>query len=185
MSLELIAPPAAEPVALAEMKAHLKIEHSDEDALIAGFAAAARRAVEARGGLALIAQGWRLTLGRPPQGAIALPRSPVFALDGVFLLAKGGAAEPVDPTLYDYEIGPRGRLVLSGVSWPARLVGAVRVDFTAGWAGASSVPEELKLAVKMLAAHFYENREGAAAERVFATPLAVDALIAPWRELRL
>jgi hypothetical protein len=37
----------------------------------------------------------------------------------------------------------------------------------------------------MLAAHFYENRAGAAIERVFATPLAVDALIAPWRELRL
>lgn len=185
MSLELITPPAAEPVTLAETKAHLKIEHAEEDAHIGALARAARRAVEARGGLALIAQGWRLTLPKAPQGPLVLPRAPVFALDGVYRLAKGGAAAPLDPALYDYEIGRSGRLALSGGAFPERSVGALRIDFSAGWADASSVPEELKLAVLMLAAHFYENRAGAAAERVFATPLAVDALIAPWREMRL
>ena len=185
MSLALMTPPSEEPVSLAELKAHLRVEHGDEDALISSLARAARRAVEARGGLALVAQGWRLWLDRPPEGAIALPRSPVFSLDAVSTVDTAGAILAVDPALYDYEIGPRGRVVLSGAIYPSRAISGLRIDFTAGWADASSVPEELKLAVTMLAAHFYENREGAAAERVFAVPQAVDALVAPWRELRL
>lgn len=186
MSLLLLTPPAEEPVSLAEVKAHLRVTHAEEDDAIAAYAQAARRAVEARGGLALIAQGWRLTLDRLPQGVLTLPRSPVFAIDEIAVIGRDGDIEPVDADLYDFETGSLGRIHAKGL-WPysPRTIAGVRVDFTAGWLSAAETPEELKHAVKMLAAHFYENREGAAPEKVFIVPQAVDALIAPYRQVRL
>jgi len=186
MSLLLITPPAEEPVSLAEMKTHLRVTGVSEDTGVSAYLSAARRAVEARGGLALISQQWRLTLDRPPQALLTLPRSPVFAVDSIAVIGRDGDVEEVDPDLYDIETGAVGRIRAAGV-WPysRKLMGGVRIDFSAGWVDAASAPEELKLAVKMLAAHFYESREAALPERLFAVPQAVDALIAPYRQVRL
>lgn len=186
MLLELIDPPTEEPVSLAEVKAHLRVLHDDEDEAIERFARAARRAVELRGGVSLTSQGWRLSLDRAPQGVLTLPRIPVFSVEAVGFVGRNGAFEAVSPEHYDLQTGPAGRLALRGAApWPPREVGAFRVDFTAGWPGPSEVPEELKLAVKMLAAHFFENRQAVGPERVFAAPEAVDALIAPYRSMRI
>lgn len=186
MLLTLHTPPAEEPVPLADLKAHLRVAHDDEDALIAGLGAAARRAVEARAGIALMPQTYRLVLDDAPQGVLLLPRGPVFALLAVAVVNREGVAAPVDPSLYDFAPGLVATLASRGVFPRTELLaGGYRVDFSAGFAGAAAVPEELKLAVKMLAAHFYENREAAAPERVFAAPAAADALIAPYRRVRL
>lgn len=186
MSLLQISAPAEEPVPLAEMKEHLRITGSAEDSALAAYAGAARRAVEARGGLSLVAQGWRLTLDRPPQVVLTLPRAPVFSIDAVAVIDRSGGIEGVDQDLYDVETGGVGRIRARSIwPYPRKLLGGVRIDFTAGWADGASVPEELRLAVKMLAAHFFENRGEAIPERLFAVPHAVDALIAPYRQVRL
>lgn len=186
MSLDLLTPPTAEPVSLAELKQHLRVEHADDDAAITDYGLAARRAVEARGQLALMMQQWRLTLDRAPAGILTLPRAPAFAIDTIVVVRRTGVLDPVDAELYDFEPGPQARLISRG-NWPYsdRLVAGVRIEFTAGWATPADVPEELRLAVKMLAAHFYENREGAQPEKLFTAPQAVDALIAPWKQVRL
>ena len=62
MTLALISPPAVEPVTLADMKAHLRVTHDSEDAMIASLIKAAREELEQAAGLALISQGWRLYL---------------------------------------------------------------------------------------------------------------------------
>ncbi|MGH6951903.1 MAG: head-tail connector protein, partial [Vitreimonas sp.] len=54
MSIVTITPPASEPVSLAEAKLFLRIDHAAEDGLIAMLISAAREAVEAGIGRALI-----------------------------------------------------------------------------------------------------------------------------------
>ena len=58
MALVMTAAPAAEPIGLAEAKAHLRIDADDEDTLLTALIVAARLFVERTLGLALITQGW-------------------------------------------------------------------------------------------------------------------------------
>src|SRR3974377_2319928 len=66
MRLDLITPPAVEPVTLAEAKQHARVEYPDDDALITGMIVAARRMAETRLRSALITQTWNLYLDSFP-----------------------------------------------------------------------------------------------------------------------
>jgi len=57
----LLAGPAAEPVTLAEAKQFLRVEHDDDDDIIAALIAGSRIHVETQTRRALITQSWRLT----------------------------------------------------------------------------------------------------------------------------
>ncbi|PZN51615.1 MAG: hypothetical protein DIU65_11005, partial [Proteobacteria bacterium] len=59
MTLFRTVEPAAEPVTLAEVKVHLRIDGTTEDELVAGLVRAARQEVERATGMALIEQSWR------------------------------------------------------------------------------------------------------------------------------
>jgi len=64
--LNLLSGPAVEPVSEAEAMAHVRISGEEEIALLHGHIRAAREAVEAWTGRALISQSWRLSLDRWP-----------------------------------------------------------------------------------------------------------------------
>jgi uncharacterized phiE125 gp8 family phage protein len=186
MSLTLLSPPASEPVTLSEFKEHLRVTEADEDALIAGVLVAAVRAVEARAGLALLLQQWRLTLDAVPDETVFLPIAPAASVDAVTVTDAAGVPQAVDAAAYEFAPGAPGRLRVAA-PWPrpgVKLDG-VAVDFTAGYADAASVPEPLKQAVKQLGAHFFETREAALEARLYSAPQSVDALLAPFRRVRL
>ncbi len=186
MSLMLLSAPVSEPVTLAEIKAHLRIAHPDEDALISSLSVAARQAVEVRGQLALIAQQWRFSFDALKDTIIELPVAPVISIDGVNVVDDAGVAQTVNPGLYESVVGAVGRVKALG-PWPApgRKIDGIQIDFTAGYGDAASTPDDLKQAVKYIAAHFYENRERAQTDRVFSVPDVADALIAPYRRIKL
>ncbi|HBS31895.1 MAG TPA: hypothetical protein DEA40_09150, partial [Parvularcula sp.] len=175
MSLALITPPTEEPVTLAAFKEHVKVDGADEDASLSGFLLAARRTIEARYNLAILAQGWRLTLDAAP-AEIALPLSPVLSIDQVGIV-RAGVTEMLAPSAYEARTGRGGGVRLKSGGPGAGLV----VAFTAGWANADALPEELKLAVKTLAAHFYERREGETAD---GAP-GVVRILSAYRQVRL
>src|SRR4051812_7717821 len=94
-------PPAAEPVTLAEAKAYLRVVTGDEDALVALLIGAARRHVEGATGLALMPQGWSFFLDAwPCARAIALPVSPIIAIEAVRVFGEDDEAATVDPAHY-------------------------------------------------------------------------------------
>lgn len=181
MSLTLITPPAAEPINLADMKAHLRVTHSDEDALITGLIIAAVRAIEARCGIAMMAQQWRLRLDEMPR-CLILPIGPVSVIDAISVTDMAGTDHSIGAGGYAFAPGKPGRL-RADTPWPQAALGGITIDFTAGFDGA--IPAPLLQAVKMLCGAFYEQRESTSEIRRYAIPESFNALIAPHREMRL
>jgi uncharacterized phiE125 gp8 family phage protein len=175
----------AEPVSLDEVKAHLRLTASSEDASVAGFAVAARKTLEARLGLAFTAQVWRLALDHPPADILTLPIGPVSGIESVTLNLADGGSVAISSDHYQFEGGRDGRLRFNAaVSTGARL-GALVIDFATGWPDTDDIPADLKLAVKLLAAHYFEHREAVGDAGLATMPESVAALIAPWRRVRL
>jgi uncharacterized phiE125 gp8 family phage protein len=183
MGFELITPPASEPVSLDEAKAHLRVDHDDEDALIARLVRTARETAERHTGRAFITQGWRLWRDCwPASRTLEIPRPPLIAVSAVTAYGRSGAEIAVSSDAYIVDSASvPGRLVLKETaSLPVDLAeaNAISVAFQAGYgANAADVPAAIRNAILSLVAHLYEARGNAPAE----PPAQVSALLAPFR----
>jgi uncharacterized phiE125 gp8 family phage protein len=187
MPLQLITPPAVEPVTLLDARLHLKLDTSDDDALIARLITAARARAEWHTGRALNTQGWILWLDCWPQcGVIEIPLPPLQNIGSVTVYAPDDGASVLDPATYqvDAASAPARLTLRSAVSPPSNLraINAVAVAFTAGYGDdADDVPAGFRAAVLELIAFLYEHRGEAPAE----LPIDVLALLAPFRLFHL
>lgn len=187
--IALVSPPASEPVTVAELKLHARVDISDDDDLLTGLIQAAREWVEGYTARRLIMRTETLLLDSFPScDRIVIPVAPLQAIGAVTYLDQDGASTTLSSSAYVTDVnGPVGVVALkTGQTWPSltssqRPVNAVRVAFTSGYASADAVPASLKLAVKMLAAHFYENREATTPIDVKNLPMGITALLRPWR----
>jgi uncharacterized phiE125 gp8 family phage protein len=186
MTIITITPPASEPVSLAEAKLFMRIDQSAEDSLLNTLIAAARAAVEAGCGRALITRRVRESLDiwrRDAVGGAVLGLGPVTNVVVVRLIASGGAQSVIDPARYRLEgAGDRPRLVFeAGVPATLRTAGGIEIEYDAGLApDAASLPVALRLSTLHVIAALYEARQGGA-----RIPEAARALMAPFAPLRL
>lgn len=171
MGLTLLTAPAAEPVSLAEAKAHLRVEHSDDDTLIGALIVAAREAVESRTGRALVTRTYRYTAdqwpdsgdGLPGATMIELPRPYLVSVQSVSYLDTAGNRQVLDASGYQVVTDTLVGLVLPpyGAAWPAcrSTPGSIRIDYTAGYGNAAAVPQALKAWMLLAIATWYAQRE--------------------------
>lgn len=161
-----IAPPEEMPVSLDRLKAHLRVDHFDEDDLIASYMQAAVDHLDGWQGLlgrCMVTQTWRLDAPDGVSGSVVLPFPDVVA---VAATDADGAAVAVA-----LREGAGGTVVMLDRA-------AVKIDMTAGFGAAADVPEALKVAILILAGDLYEGRTSQATE---GTKGAVDRLIGPYR----
>jgi uncharacterized phiE125 gp8 family phage protein len=181
MPFILTTPPAAEPVSLAEAKAHLRVTHAEDDAYIGALIKTARQSVESETGLGLMPQGWSLFLDDwPCDGIVKIPLAPVLAVTEVKIYGADNMGVTLDPASYvEDRVSRPARLKM--LSWvkPGRAVNGIEILLSIGFA---TVPEPLRQAVLLLVGHWHATRGDGPAE---ARPLMVSHLIQPYREARL
>ena len=173
---------------VAAFRAHLRLgtgfaDEATGDALLVQYLRGALAAIEARTGKALMQRDFRLILPcwRWPD-AQALPVAPVSAVASVTLVDAAGVPEVVDAGRWRLVVDRhRPQIVAAGAVLPmAPTGGRIEVDFTAGFGDWADLPDDLRQAVLLLAAQYYEGRTGGA-----ALPGTVSALLARWVPLRV
>lgn len=183
MSLQLLTPPETEPVSVAEAKAHLKVDTSDEDALIETLITAARARAEWHTGRAFITQHWRYYVDVWPVGGVAeLSLPPLISVEDVTVTDASGARTVLDPSAYRVDAASvPGRVIFASRPRSLRSRDCLEITFTAGYGDASAVPAAVKQAILAIVADLHTHRgdDDALVGR------AGQALLAPYRVFKL
>jgi uncharacterized phiE125 gp8 family phage protein len=148
----LLSGPAVEPITLADAKAYLRVEHSDDDLVIAAFIAAARIHVETQTRRALITQTWRIVRDAwPCDGKLSVSPSPLQAVTAARVYESDGSTLSIDTQAFvaDKAAAPA---IVAFAAWslpvPGRGVGGIEIDVRVGYGDAGvNVPEPSGTAV--------------------------------------
>ena len=213
LRLKLTTPPATEPLTVADAKEQLEFDASDRDTFIGTLITAARERCEEYTGRALITQTWTMYRDAWPcqddyrrapwwdgvrdgsvsellgaRQALELPRSPLQRVDSIKTFDDADNETTLASTAYYVDTASEpGRVVLrdsTGTPTPTRVANGLEVIFVAGYGNAASdVPTGLVQGIKMLVAHWFENREevviGAAVNPI------PHSVLATWDKYRL
>lgn len=184
MSLKLITAPTDEPITKDEAKAHLRVDVSDDDALIEALIVVARQGAEHLTGRAMMPQTWELSLDRF-EGEISLQKAPLIEIISVKYVDQAGALQTMAEA--DYQLDdhrePARMVPVYGSCWPPTRCqpNAVLIRFQAGYADAAAVPQEIKQWMLLRIGMLYENRESVAAGVTFSEVPYVDRLLDAYR----
>ncbi|MEM7057333.1 MAG: head-tail connector protein [Pseudomonadota bacterium] len=169
MLLNEVSPPNLNPVPIRELAAQLRLaqgfsDDGSEDALLELYLRNATAVIERSINGALITRQFTYRTARwNRNGHLHLPIGPVGAID-TFQIIQSGTT--VDLTEDEWVMDPgsrRQRVTGPGCrALPTLSGGAVaELTFSAGYGPSwNELPDDLRHAVLMLAAHFYENRDG-------------------------
>jgi uncharacterized phiE125 gp8 family phage protein len=183
----LLTPPAGEPVALDAMKAFLRVETADEDDIVAALIAGARVHVENWTRRALMTQTWRVVLHLwPEEGRVAVVPAPLQSLTAARIYAADSTTHSIDAQAFVPALADSWLVFTPGtLPAPGRPMAGIELDVVVGYGDASAVPEPFKQAIRLLVAHWYENRALLAERSNAVLPQTVAAVLAPYRVLSL
>ena len=200
MSLKLHQAASVQALTTAEAKLHLRVDHSEEDALIDMMVKASTLDAEHLMQRAVMPQKWKLSIDEFPScaayrrdalgNAIDLCMPPVTAVDSLIYLDSTGANVTLATTEYQVVIGSDniGRIVPAfGKSWPAARYQpeAVQVIFSTGYANAAAVPEAIKTWIALRLGALYENRSAWTQGGAISQNEFVDRLLDRYRTITL
>ncbi len=180
--------PSGDPVVVAAAKRQLKIDPDDtsQDDFLAELCSAAHLFVESRLGYPILRQTRQTHLWSFPCGAIWLGGGDTLTVGQVRYFDTAGTQQVLPTTDYVVDAVSRPATIEAAPfkNWPATLnqPGAVKIDWTAGWAAAADVPADLIHAIRLMIGHWEQNREAVVVGTTNSSlELAVDALLEPHR----
>lgn len=152
-------------VPLADFKAHLRIDHTDEDALLSGLLAAAqgmaegyvqRRFGKAEHEWTMSLWPWRFPLAPIDVASVVISYVPDGQSSYTTLSSAAYVLRPCGPAVF-FEFVSTAIIPLVENDHPA----PIRVVFDAGYAP-EDLPQKVKTAIMMLGGLLYHDREGKA-----------------------
>lgn len=179
--------PAGELVSIETVAAHLSVDFNDDDVLLQSFIDAAIQHLDGHSGIlgrCLLTQQWQVRL-TDWAGSLLLPFPDVTA--AVITYQDDQDAEVTVPdSAYDLiEVAEGTELVFdpdfSDPSLSEANSAPISVTMTAGFGASESIPEPIKVAVMLIAAHWYDNPEAVGNGQEL--PFGATALLAPFRRM--
>lgn len=167
---------------IAAAKLHCRVSHDDEDDLIGALRDAAVDLIEQMSSVYLNPRTGLIWTGAGFGPSMRLGVGPVSAVTAISYVDASGADVALDSGAW--RLGPRGEVLPAiGTEWPLDCAGPVTVTFNAGLATAATGPgPRLVQAVRMMLAHFYDQREAVTGASVrMEVPLGVRQLVSSAR----
>ncbi len=202
IGLRLVTAPTWEPVVPNDFVNHSRIANSDIDnGVVQGFIIAARDYIETATKRKIAQQQWMLCLDfwpgiflddwRPTAwryGIVRMPFPPLISVDLIQYVSPDiTQGQPFPYTTlaqdqYMVKTSTEPGLLAPNLYtiWPIThpmAFEAVQITFTCGYPSVSGVPPGLIQAIKLLTAHFYENREETTEKALKRIPLGIKSLI--------
>ena len=184
-SLTLTTAATEYPLLLEEVKESLRVTTDDENAYIQALIAAATGYAQQATARQLVSATWTMGLDYFSE-TIYVPRPPLRSVTSIQYLDSAGDSQTLSSSLYRVDTASLpGRIEPAyGQSWPStrETIAAVTVVFVAGYGAAASVPNEIKLAIRLLVGHWYEHREPVAVGNIVSDiPMSVESLLSHHR----
>lgn len=165
--------PTSDPLTTVEIKAHLRIDHSDEDTLLEADHGAALGEIDSPDGWlgrSVITRTLRLTLDAPPPRVIYLPGPPVTKIetitvrdsdDDLNVIYDDGTSVDLIGLMSDLTATPALIWPDDSIGWPSDIKSgpdSMRIDYVAGYAVAA-LPKTIKQWLLMRIGELYRDRE--------------------------
>lgn len=163
MPIATLSGPLTYPVTLGEARDHLRVDGDHDDAAITRAVAAATAACERHAQARFMRQIIRWTTAPSVEGNLILPLGPVRSVDLVVVTTAAGDVVLPPADYVCTGVGERitGLAMAPGRCWPApaAIPYPVAVTLTVGWLPAE-LPGDVRSAVLMATARYYEDRQG-------------------------
>jgi uncharacterized phiE125 gp8 family phage protein len=189
MWLNQTAAPSGAPITLDQAKAHLRVDHADEDALITSLIEGVTQHLDGRRGYlgrCLMSQSWEYRVHCFPWcDGIEIPLPPLLTVESVKYVDEAGVLQTladdqyvVDAATYQGQVRRAYQVV-----WPVARAEdyAVRIAFTAGFGDADAVPAPIKTAMLMIIEQLYDKRGDGGDANQITIPAAAKWLLGPYR----
>jgi uncharacterized phiE125 gp8 family phage protein len=155
--------PTTEPLTIAEVKAHSRIDTDDDNTLLASLISAARLAAEARCQRSIAISRWELTLDAFPEAIdLVMPRArSIVAVNYRDTAGVDTVLDSAGYTLDNKSYVKNWLYPAAGYTWPVTWEhpNGVTVSYLAGFDD-GAVPEDIKLWMKLAIGAWYDMRSG-------------------------
>ncbi len=156
-----------QPITLDEAKNFMRVDHNDQNELIATLIKAATEEFETYTRRALVQRTYEYKIDRFPKGKdpIRLPMPPLASVTKIDYVDTSGNVVTWSAAEYRVETGTQkipARITPAwGYTYPniQAVTEAVLIEYVAGYGDREAVPEIAKLAVKYLCQEFFDNPE--------------------------
>jgi len=185
MGLTITVQPTSEPVTVDELRAHLRLDAGDFDTELTRLITAARKSVEAMLKRQLIHATYQWTMDYWPDYVFEIPQGPLSSVSSITYYDGNGVSQTWASTNYQVDTTTLyGTVTLANnATYPVLETGkknAITVTFIAGYgSSAASVPENVKQAILVLAAHWFENPQSVTTDTVNEVPQHIQWMLAP------
>lgn len=161
---QIVPPDAVEPVSVDEVKGALRVDHTDDDALLAAYTTSAREWLEARIQSKLALATYEFSIDSFPTAEIRLPFGPVQSVTSIKYDDELGDEQTVDPATYQLDNVSSDPWVFSAATWPVALdaFNAVRIRFVAGYADPALMPAAVRAALFLKVKELYDGEDTSA-----------------------